>query len=120
MFELFFKYPFEAFAKGQVVLLGRWPVWLFMVSCWREPQLSPGRPSAPASRPRFDCSPFDVYGCLQTATLAMLLLMLWQPALSVATLRPQQNIVAVVADDSRSMASDWRTEFPGGSNDKKH
>ena len=35
----------------------------------------------------------------------MLLLMLWQPALSVATLRPQQNIVAVVADDSRSMAA---------------
>ena len=31
--------------------------------------------------------------------------MLWQPALSVATLKPQQNIVAVVVDDSRSMAT---------------
>ncbi len=30
--------------------------------------------------------------------------MLWQPALSIATLKPQQNIVAVVVDDSRSMA----------------
>ena len=35
-------------------------------------------------------------GLLQTAMLAMLLLLLWQPALSVATLRPQQNIVAVL------------------------
>ena len=34
---------------------------------------------------------------------AVLLLMLWHPALSVATLRPQQNIVAVVVDDSASM-----------------
>ena len=42
----------------------------------------------------------------------MLLLMLWQPALSVTTLRPQQNIVAVVADDSRSMAAGM-TVFPG-------
>jgi uncharacterized membrane protein len=29
---------------------------------------------------------------------------LWQPAVSVAALKPQQNIVAVVVDDSRSMA----------------
>ena len=30
--------------------------------------------------------------------------MLWHPAISVATLKPQQNIVAVVVDDSRSMS----------------
>jgi len=105
MFELLFKYPFEAFAKGQVVLLGRWPVWLlialllvgalafswpFIVSWTREREFNPRR---------------LIVWVLQTATLAMLLLMLWQPALSVATLRPQQNIVAVVADDSRSMAA---------------
>ena len=28
MFEFFFKYPAAAFAKGELVLLGRWPVWL--------------------------------------------------------------------------------------------
>ena len=33
MFEFFFKYPFEAFANGDVVLLGRWPVWLLGSSC---------------------------------------------------------------------------------------
>ncbi len=36
--------------------------------------------------------------------LALLLLLLWEPAISVTALRPQQNIVAVVVDDSRSMA----------------
>jgi uncharacterized membrane protein len=41
---------------------------------------------------------------LQTMMVALLLMMLWQPALSVAELKPQQNIVAVVIDDSKSMA----------------
>ncbi len=40
---------------------------------------------------------------LQWATLAVLLLLLWEPAISVTTLKPQQNIVTVVVDDSRSM-----------------
>ena len=41
---------------------------------------------------------------LQTAMAALLLFLLWHPALSIATLKPQQNIVAVVVDDSGSMA----------------
>ena len=41
---------------------------------------------------------------LQTLLIAVLLLMLWHPALSIATLRAQQNIVAVLVDDSASMA----------------
>ncbi len=40
---------------------------------------------------------------LQTAMAALLLFLIWHPALSVATLKPQQNIVAVVVDDSASM-----------------
>jgi hypothetical protein len=34
----------------------------------------------------------------------LLLILLWQPAIMVAELRPQQNIIAVLVDDSRSMA----------------
>ena len=34
----------------------------------------------------------------------MLLLLLWQPAITVAELKPQQNIIAVLMDDSRSMS----------------
>jgi hypothetical protein len=41
---------------------------------------------------------------LETVFLALLLFLLWHPALSVARLRPQQNIVAVLIDASRSMA----------------
>lgn len=102
MFELFFKYPFEAFSRGDVVLLGRWPLWVLaalliagaLAFAW------------PILRRRHNLSgrPVAIW-LLQTATLAMLLLMLWQPALSVSTLRPQQNIVAIIADDSRSMAA---------------
>jgi hypothetical protein len=35
---------------------------------------------------------------------AVLLILLWQPAVMVAELKPQQNIIAVVVDDSRSMS----------------
>ena len=49
---------------------------------------------------------------MQSATLALLLLLLWQPAMTIGELSSQQNIIAVVVDDSRSMAiadSDGRT-----------
>ncbi len=42
---------------------------------------------------------------LQSLLVCLLLFLLWQPALSIATLRPQQNIVAVVIDDSKSMST---------------
>ena len=40
---------------------------------------------------------------LQASVACLLLLMLWQPALSVSALKPQQNIVAIVVDNSSSM-----------------
>ncbi len=41
---------------------------------------------------------------LETCMVALILFLLWHPAFSVATLRPQQNVVAVLVDDSKSMA----------------
>src|SRR6202034_4599018 len=41
---------------------------------------------------------------LQTLLAALLLVLLWQPAITGAELKPQQNIIAVLVDDSRSMA----------------
>ena len=41
---------------------------------------------------------------LQTMLVAIVLTLLWQPAITVAELKPQQNIIAVLVDDSRSMA----------------
>src|SRR5258708_17460818 len=41
---------------------------------------------------------------MQSLLVAVLLLMLWQPGMSISTLKQQQNIVAVLLDDSASMA----------------
>src|SRR5271165_7172202 len=106
MFEFFFKYPASVFSKGTFVLLGRWPLWLLGLltiamaaalawSIWR--RQANFVPSMRGARS-------VLVWLLQTALVALLLLLLWQPALSVATLRPQQNVVAVVLDDSKSMA----------------
>ena len=40
---------------------------------------------------------------LQSALVALVLVLLWQPAMLVSELNSQQNIIAVVVDDSRSM-----------------
>src|ERR1035438_5851776 len=101
MFEIFFKYPAGIFHKGQFVLLTPWPLWLLAaaVVCgtgllyWHI-----GRNHGMLSGAR----PLAIW-LLESAMLALILFLLWHPALSVATLRPQQNVVAVLVDDSRSM-----------------
>ena len=107
MLELFFKYPSSVFSKGTFVLLGGWTTWLLIAAI-----LAAAVGLGLLIRKRVENS-VRVKGVrsamvwlLQTALAALLLLMLWHPALSVATLRPQQNIVAVVVDDSSSMAID--------------
>ena len=107
MFEFFFKYPPTVFAKGTFVLLGQWPLWALIGTLllaagglgwtiWRRRAAI-----APSMRGRRTA----VVWLLETLLLCLLLFLLWQPALSIATLRPQQNIVAVVIDDSKSMAT---------------
>src|SRR5574341_450419 len=102
MFELLFKYPVTVFVKGEFVLLGHWPVWILVVAApafaallawW----LRRNRRGLAGARQA-------VVWMLQSALAAAILLLLWRPALSVTTLKPQQNIIAVVVDDSRSMA----------------
>lgn len=108
MFEFLFKYPASLFSKGKLVFLGAWPVWLLFalivagalllgIPAWRKRDESGGR--ARGMR-------LAALWLLQAGMLALLLLLVWQPALSVSTLKPQQNIVAVVIDDSKSMALD--------------
>ncbi len=107
MFEFLFKYPASAFSRGTIVFLGSWPKWVLLggivlsaailaLVIWR------GK-----SRLRSTVRGWHavVLWLLQSALLATLLLLLWQPAISVTSLKPQQNIVAVIVDDSRSMSA---------------
>lgn len=113
MFPLLFKYPSAVFAKGHLVFLSRWPVWLLPLCVvlvvgglgalirYRLQLIKPYRNETPAMTAK---RAWGVWA-LQSALVALLLLLLWQPALSVAELSSQQNIIAVVVDDSRSMAT---------------
>lgn len=106
MFGFLFKYPISDFANGQFVLLGSWPGWLLLLLIassaaalaflirWRLPQAAPKLRSWRAV----------VVWLLQSLLLALLLTLLWEPALTVAQLASQQNIIAILLDDSRSMA----------------
>src|SRR6476660_5341461 len=102
MFELLFKYPASIFHKGQFVFLTPWPIWVLAIAIlaaagalfWHvrrnHGMLSGARPLA--------------IWLLESGLIALILFLLWHPALSIATLRPQQNVVAVLVDDSRSMS----------------
>src|SRR3984957_18398220 len=106
MFQFFFKYPIPVFSKGQFVLLGSWPGWVLLllivastaglaVLIWsRLPQAAPNISKWRAG----------AVWLLQSLLIATVLVLLWQPAMTVAELAPQQNVIAVVLDDSRSMA----------------
>ncbi len=106
MFQFLFKYPVSIFSKGEFVLLGAWPKWILVVLvlaaaaglAWiirsRLPQAAPGVKRWRAG----------VIWLLQSFLAALILVLLWQPAITIAELKPQQNIIAVLVDDSRSMS----------------
>jgi uncharacterized membrane protein len=101
MFEFLFKYPLSIFEKGKFVLLSGLPVWLLVLLTaaagaglfWNMRRRHGLLTSARSI----------VIWLAQTALIALVLLMLWHPAISVARLRPQENVVAVLIDHSRSM-----------------
>ena len=106
MFELLFKYPRAVFSKGTLVLLGAWPWWVFVLLV-----LVAGaglgwliRSKLPSAATQVRNWRAGVIWMLQFALAALVLFLLWQPAILVAELRPQQNIIAVLVDDSRSMS----------------
>src|ERR1700678_3699065 len=105
MFEFFFKYPQSVYTRGQFALLGAWPKWMLVALI-----LAAAVGLALLIRSRFrQAAPimqglraWVIWG-LETLLVAVLLVLLWQPAITVAELKPQQNIIAVLVDDSRSM-----------------
>ena len=111
MFEFFFKYPHSLYQRGHFALLGAWPRWVLVLLilaaaaglAWLvRSRLAAAPPNEVAPNMRSWRS-WLIWG-LQTLLAALLLVLLWQPAITVAQLKPQQNIIAVLVDDSRSMA----------------
>ncbi len=102
MFETLFLYPARLFERGEFLFASGWPLWGLLLACaavagglgwwlWK-------RHGQNLAAPRW------VYlAALQALALWVVLVMLWRPALRVTALKPQQNVVAVVVDDSRSM-----------------
>src|SRR5207302_329029 len=105
MFEFLFKYPSAVFNRGTFLFASGWPLWGLVAAIaavaaglafwtWRN---SAGSSRAGGVRA-------VLLWLLQTAVAALLLTMIWHPALSISALRAQQNIVAVVLDGSLSMS----------------
>jgi uncharacterized membrane protein len=105
MFQFFFKYPSTVFTKGRFVLLTEWPASLLPVLIFTAAValalLVRHRMRNAVPQLQGWCA-WMIWG-MQSAFVALILFLLWQPALVVAELNSQQNIVAVVLDDSRSM-----------------
>ena len=107
MFQFFFRYPSPVFTRGHFVFLGSWPVWLLWVLIlssvgglawltWR---------NLPLAAPTLGHGRIWAICAGQSVVVALLLILLWRPAMVVSELSSQQNIIAVVVDDSRSMAA---------------
>jgi uncharacterized membrane protein len=105
MLEWLFKYPPGVFLHGQLLLRSAWPRWLLgaaivvvgLLLAWA----LRGRRAADteqSSRWRL-----PVIWLAQWSMAALVLLLLWRPAIAVSELVPQANIIAVLVDDSRSM-----------------
>jgi uncharacterized membrane protein len=105
MFEFFLKYPRSVYARGQFAFLGAWPKWILVLLI-----VLAAAGLAFLIRDRLARAETVVRGWrvwliwgVQTVMVAILLMLLWQPAITIAELKPQQNIIAVLVDDSRSM-----------------
>ena len=106
MFEFLFKYPSPVFTKGRFVLLSSWPGWMLAalialltaaLALLTYRKISTAAPTLKTWR-------IWAIWAIQSSFLALVLLLLWQPAMMVAALTSQQNIIAIVVDSSRSMA----------------
>ena len=102
VFEYFFKYPRFIYERGELVWAGSWhPLWLLLGLCagiilvgWSYRWASSRASSTTAWG----------LAALRAAGLGILVICLFRPTLVLSTAVPQQNVVAVLIDDSRSMA----------------
>lgn len=101
MSEFLLKYPQLLFDQGQLVLAREWPLWiamtLFTVTVLFITVM------LLLKRKTLAYWQLAIIGILQAAMFALVLLVLWQPAILVEQLRQGDNVVALMLDTSGSM-----------------
>ena len=102
IFRFLFKYPPVAFERGRVAFTSGWPGWVLGILIVAAAALAGWyllrQHSRLARREKI------LVWAAQSLTLAILLVMLWRPSLILSSLIPQRNVLAVLVDDSSSMA----------------
>ena len=102
MFEFLFNYPRDDYARSELIYTGDWPLWLLVllstaaiagISWFLYQRRSAVQPPQMLA-----------VWVLQVAMLALVIWILQQPTLSTEQLRPGENAVAFVLDNSESMA----------------
>ncbi|MFZ8928789.1 MAG: hypothetical protein ACO2YY_06305 [Pseudohongiellaceae bacterium] len=108
MIEFFFKYPRSVFSDSDFIFASGWPLWLmaatviaFIVIIIYYLARRPGN---------MPWGQLSTIGLLQTIMFAVVLLVLWQPALVSERLLRGENAVAIMLDTSGSMTFSDGTE----------
>lgn len=102
MFEFFFKYSLPDYARSDLVFTAEWPTWLI----WLIATGAVAGLSAMLWRHRGGATIRQLLcvWALQVLMLALVAVLLLQPALRTEQLKPGENTVALVVDNSASMA----------------
>src|SRR5687768_6476115 len=102
MYEFLFKYPQQAFADSDFVLASGWPLWLlYTLGAVGAVLILAALVWKRASMRWWQ---LGILGTLQLLMVALVLFVLWQPALVNERLLPGENTVAIMLDTSASMA----------------
>lgn len=101
MFELLFKYPWDAFQRGHLELAAPWLV--YGAGILALAVLVPTLLGYGWARGELRTRDRVLLSALRVGALAALLLALLQPVLVVPSKVPERNVLAVLLDDSRSM-----------------
>jgi uncharacterized membrane protein len=102
LFEFLFNYTREDYARSELVFTADWPVWL----PWLLVLVAGAGISWMLVRRRGSASTGQLVTlwALQLAMITLVVVVLLQPALRTEQLKPGENVVALVADQSASMA----------------
>jgi len=102
LFEFFFKYSLPDYARSDLVFTAEWPVWLLLLIA----TVAVAGLSVVLWRHRGGATTGQLLSVwtLQLVMLVLVAVLLLQPALKTEQLKPGENTVALVVDNSGSMA----------------